>query len=75
VRDFVWLTAALAVAQHWLIAQSGGRGLLSSARPAKRAKSSMPTTDGIVRTVMRCNGAIVPETTQRKGLCAWSIFQ
>ncbi len=61
------LTAALASAQDCPTAQSGRVGFVVE-RGDQQKSEIFHAEDGIVRTVMRYNGATVLETTQHEGL-------
>src|SRR5258707_8195112 len=59
--------AALATAQDCATAQSGKAGFVVE-RGDQQKSEIFHAEDGIVRTVMRYNGAMVLETTQHEGL-------
>jgi len=61
------LTAALAAAQDCPTAQSGKAGFVVE-RGEQQKSEIFHTEDGVVRTVMRYNGAVLLETTQHEGL-------
>ena len=61
------LTAPVATAQDCPTAQSGKAGFVVE-RGDRQKSEIFHTEDGIVRTVMRYNGAMVLETTQHEGL-------
>jgi len=61
------LTAALAGAQDCPTAQSGKAGFVVE-RGEQQKSEIFHTEDGVVRTVMRYNGAVLLETTQHEGL-------
>jgi len=61
------LTAAFAAAQDCPTAQSGKAGFVVE-RGEQQKSEIFHTEDGVVRTVMRYNGAVLLETTQHEGL-------
>jgi hypothetical protein len=64
---FCALAATLASAQGCPTAQSGKLGFVVE-RGDQQKSEIFHTDDGVVRTVMRYNGAVILETTQHEGL-------